>query len=283
MDLASIAVSMLSMGGLGALFASGLVVANQKLHVDEDPRIGQITTLLPGANCGGCGLPGCGSFAENLVNDKIVISGCPVCDDDAREEIANIMGVETVKGEKIVARVLCRGGKYESALKGEYLGIESCTAAHITGGGDKLCLFGCLGYGECVGSCPFDALHMSENGLPLVDEEKCTGCGNCEEACPRGVIEMHSNSHTLFVACKNEDSPKDSRKVCIKACVGCGLCVRGVEEGLMTMKSNLARIDYHLYGSGSELPTDKCSTNAIVLIESSSEEKSSVVEEMAEA
>lgn len=284
MDLASIAVSMLSMGGLGALFAAGLVVANQKLHVEEDPRIGQITTLLPGANCGGCGLPGCGSFAENLVNDKIEISGCPVCDDDARDEIAAIMGVEAAKGEKIVARVLCQGGHYESAKKGEYLGIESCTAAHITGGGDKLCLFGCLGYGECVGSCPFDAIQMGENGLPLVDEGKCTGCGNCEEACPRGIIEMHPTSHTLFVACKNEDSPKDSRKVCIKACVGCGLCARGVDEGLMTMENNLARIDYHLYGTDChELPTEKCSTKALVLIDSAPEEAVVPSEELAEA
>ncbi|MCF7806913.1 MAG: RnfABCDGE type electron transport complex subunit B [Candidatus Marinimicrobia bacterium] len=283
MDLASIAVSMLSMGGLGALFATGLVLANKKLYVEEDPRIGQVASLLPGANCGGCGLPGCANFAENLVGGNIEISGCPVCNDEARAEIATIMGLEAQKGEKIVARVLCQGGNYESAKKGEYLGIESCTAAHISGGGDKLCLYGCLGYGECVDSCPFDALHMSENGLPVVDEDTCTGCGNCEDACPRGVIGMHPVSHTLFVACKNEDSPKDSRQVCIKACVGCGLCVRGVEEGLMTMENNLARIDYHLYGTDCrELPTEKCSTNAIILLESVSKEKSVERAEMAE-
>ncbi len=273
MDLASIGISMLSMGGMGALFAAGLAVANKKFYVEEDPRIALVMDNLPGANCGGCGLPGCGSFAENIVHGKIAINGCPVCNDDAREAIAGILGLEASKGEKIIARVMCQGGHYESAHKGEYLGIEKCTAAHITGGGDKLCLHGCLGFGECVESCPFDAMEMSENGLPLIDEEKCTGCGNCVDACPRNIIELHPDTDTIFVACRNTDSPKDSRKICIKACVGCGLCVRGVEEGLMTMENNLARIDYHLYGQGNELPTDKCSTNALIVLEAVPEEE----------
>lgn len=273
MDLASVAVSMISMGGMGALFAAGLAIANKKLYVEEDPRISQIIDKLPGANCGGCGLPGCSSFAQNLVSDEIAISGCPVCNDDAREAIAGIMGLEVTKGEKIVARVLCQGGHYESARKGEYLGIEKCTAAHISGGGDKLCLYGCLGYGECVDSCPFDAMEMSANGLPLIDLDKCTGCGNCVEACPRDIIELHPVTDTVFIACKNEDSPKDSRKVCIKACVGCSLCVRGVDEGLMTMKNNLARIDYNLYGQAHELPTQKCPTQAIIMMEAVLEEE----------
>ena len=273
MDLASIGISMVSMGGMGALFAAGLAVANKKLHVEEDPRIALVLDNLPGANCGGCGLPGCGSFAESLVHGEVEISGCPVCSDDAREAIAGVMGIEAAKGEKLIARVMCQGGHYESAKKGEYLGIESCTAAHISGGGDKLCLHGCLGYGECVDSCPFDAMEMSENGLPVIDEDKCTGCGNCVDACPRDIIELHPESDTIFVACRNTDSPKDSRKVCIRACVGCGLCVRGVEEGLMTMENNLARIDYHLYGQGKELPTEKCATNALIMIKTVPQEK----------
>jgi len=273
MDLASIGVSMVSMGGLGALFAAGLAVANKKLHVEEDPRIALIVDNLPGANCGGCGLPGCGSFAESVVHGEIEISGCPVCNDDARESIAGVMGIEASKGEKIVARVMCQGGQYESAQKGEYLGIQNCTAAHISGGGDKLCLHGCLGYGECVDSCPFDAMEMSENGLPQIDEDKCTGCGNCVDACPRNIIELHGEVDTIFVACRNTDIPKDSRKVCIRACSGCGLCVKGVEEGMMTVENNLARIDYHLYGQGKELPTQKCVTNALIMIEAVPEEE----------
>lgn len=272
MDIAAISISMISMGGMGALFAAGLAIANKKLHVDEDPRIARILDNLPGANCGGCGLPGCGNYAESLVKGRIELNGCPVCNDDVRETIGGIMGLEITRNEPIVARVLCQGGNYESASKGEYLGIEKCTAADITGGGDKLCLYGCLGYGECVDSCPFDAMHMSANGLPVINEDNCTGCGNCAEACPRNIIEIHPVSDTVFVACRNQDSPKDSRKVCIKACVGCSLCVRGVEEGFMTMEDNLARIDYQLYGQSDELPTAKCPTQSLLLLETVPEE-----------
>ncbi len=242
--------------------------------------IEKILNELPGANCGGCGLPGCSSFANSIVSGEIGLSGCPVCNDDAREAIAGILGLKAAKGEKIVARVLCQGGNYESARKGEYLGIEKCTAANITGGGDKLCLYGCLGYGECVDSCPFDAMYMSENGLPVIIEDKCTGCGNCAEACPRDIIEMHPVSDTVFIACKNEDTPKESRQVCIKACVGCSLCVRGVDEGMMTLENNLARIDYHLYGQEHELPTAKCPTQAIILMESVPKDDKSIPAEL---
>ncbi|NQV29750.1 MAG: RnfABCDGE type electron transport complex subunit B [Candidatus Marinimicrobia bacterium] len=274
MDLASITVSMLSMGSMGALFAAGLAIANKKLYVEEDPRIALVMDNLPGANCGGCGLPGCGSFAENIVHGEIGINGCPVCNDDSREAIATILGLEAGKGEKIIARVMCQGGHYESAHKGEYLGIKNCTAAHISGGGDKLCLHGCLGFGECVGACPFDAMEMSENGLPLIDEDKCTGCGNCVDACPRNIIELHPDVDTIFVACRNTDTPKDSRTICIKACVGCGLCARGVDEGLVAIENHLARIDYHLYGQGDELPTAKCSTNALIVLQKAPKEVS---------
>jgi Na+-translocating ferredoxin:NAD+ oxidoreductase subunit B len=267
MDLASITVSMLSMGGMGALFAAGLAIANKKLYVEEDPRIALIMDNLPGANCGGCGLPGCGSFAETIVHGEISINGCPVCNGDSREAIAAILGLEAGKGEKIIARIMCQGGHYESAYKGEYLGLKNCTAAHISGGGDKLCLHGCLGFGECVDACPFDAMEMSENGLPLIDEAKCTGCGNCVSACPRNIIELHPEVDTIFVACRNTDTPKESRTICIKACVGCGLCARGVNEGLVAIENHLARIDYHLYGQGNELPTAKCSTNALIILQ----------------
>jgi len=255
------------MGGLGVLFSGGLALANKKLHVEEDPRIGQVTDQLPGANCGGCGYAGCANFAENLVAGKTSLSGCPVCDDDAREEIAKIMGLEAEEGEKLVARVMCQGGNYETAKKANYFGVQTCTAAAITGGGEKMCSYGCLGYGECVDACPFDALHMNENGLPVVDEEKCTGCGNCEEACPRGVIEMHPVSDHIFVACRNQDGPKESRKLCLKACVGCSICVRALADNEMTIENNLARIDYGKYGQGTELPTTKCPTGCLVVIE----------------
>jgi len=266
MNIQDLLMSMASMGGLGALFSIGLIIANLKLHVEEDPRIALVLEALPGANCGGCGYPGCGAFAERIVAGSAAINACPVNTEDGVAEIASIMGVDAEAGEKRVARVLCRGGNLETAKKGVYLGINTCIAAHLTFGGEKLCQFGCLGFGDCVKSCTFDAIFMSENGLPVVDEQKCTGCGNCEAACPRKIIEIHPVSHRIFVFCKNRDEAKYARSVCTRACNACKACIKGAAEGAIVMENNLAVIDYDIFGSQSELPTQKCPTGAIDLI-----------------
>lgn len=278
MDLNALLISMASMGGLGIIFSAGLSIANKKLYVEEDPRIAKIIDELPGANCGGCGYAGCANFAENVVTGKAKVNGCPVATTETVEAVAEIMGVEAGAGVRLVARVLCQGGFDEAAVKAEYLGIRSCLAAHLMGGGPKLCEYGCLGFGECVESCPFDALYMNENGLPVVLEEKCTGCGNCAEVCPRGVIEIHPVNHRLFVMCKNEDGPKDAQQCCTVACIGCGLCAKCVEDGQIAMENNLAKINYDLFGSEAILPTDKCRTKAMVIID----ENGSIIKSMEE-
>jgi electron transport complex protein RnfB len=266
MDVNALLISMGSMGGLGAFFALGLIIANIKLHVDEDPRNIMVLEELPGANCGGCGYPGCGAFAERIVDGSASITACPVNTADGVAEIARIMGVEAEVGEKMFARVLCLGGNDETAKKGEYLGIRTCMGAHLTFGAEKLCQYGCLGFSDCVRSCPFDAIKMNDNGLPVVDEEKCTGCGNCEIACPRDIIEIHPSSRNLFVFCRNKDEAKYSRTVCIKACTACKACVKAVDEGQIVMANNLAVIDYETYGTVPEIPTQKCPNGVIDLI-----------------
>jgi len=272
MDLNTLIISMASMGGLGVLFSTGLSLANKRLHVEEDPRIALILNELPGANCGGCGYAGCSNFSDNLVKGNVVVSGCPVCDSDAVQEIAGILGVKAEAGKKLIARVLCQGGRFESARKAEYVGIQSCLAATMLNGGSKTCEYGCVGYGDCVNECTFDAMYLNENGLPVIIAERCTGCGKCAEVCPRDVIELHPESHKLFVLCNNHDKPKDARKLCIKACIGCGICVRAVDETGMTMENNLARIDYSIYGKEAVLPTDKCATGSLVIFSNNSQD-----------
>jgi ferredoxin len=176
------------------------------------------------------------------------------------------MGIEVTTSERLIARVMCQGGDYETAKKGIYQGVETCIGATFAGGGDKLCSYGCIGYGDCVDSCPFDAMFMNDNGLPVVIDDKCTGCGNCVDACPRDIMELHPESHKLFVLCKNQDSPKESRKICTRACVGCGICVRVAGEGNMEMKDGLAVVNYEVFGSDSVLPTEKCPTDGLVVI-----------------
>ena len=266
MDVTSLVVSMSSMGGIGALFAIGLAFADVKLRVEEDPRIERIIEELPGANCGGCGLPGCGAFAESIVNASSPITACPVNTADGAEEIGLIMGITVEATEKTTARVLCKGGNAETAVKGEYLGLQTCIGGHLFGGADKLCQYGCLGFGDCVKSCQFDAIMIGDNGLPIVDDDKCTGCGNCETACPRDIMEVHPMSHNIFIFCKSHDEAKFARTACIKSCVGCGSCVKGVEEGQIIMENNLPVINYETYGVVTELPTKKCPNNSIDLI-----------------
>ncbi len=258
MDLNSLLIAAGSMGGLGLIFSVGLAIANRKLHVEEDPKIHQIHEVLPGVNCGACGFPGCGPFAENVVNGKADYNGCPVGGQEVAEDIAEILGIESETSEEKVARVMCQGGIVETAKKAVYEGIKTCTAATLINKGEKFCEYGCIGYGDCVEACQFDAMYMNNNGLPVVIEDKCVGCGKCVEACPQGIMEMHPVSHKVLLRCKNEDKILFARQVCTRACIGCGICVREAEEGKLTMSNNLARIDYKKFGDDTKIPTEKC-------------------------
>lgn len=273
MDFTVILIAMASMGGLGMLFSIGLSIADKKLYVEEDPRIEQVMEELPGANCGGCGLPGCAKFAEEVIKGTVEIGGCPVNSEEGTAAIAEIMGVEVTTSERMIARLFCQGGEYETAKKGVYSGVKTCIGATFAGGGEKLCSYGCIGYGDCVVSCTFDAMYMNDNGLPVIIDDNCTGCGNCVIACPLDLIELHPESHKLFVLCKNEDPPKEARKTCLRACVGCGICVRLAGEGNMEMKNGLAIVNYDGYGKDTTLPTEKCPTDCLVIMGDHQEEE----------
>jgi Na+-translocating ferredoxin:NAD+ oxidoreductase subunit B len=268
-------IAVATMGGLGFFFAGALAIADKKLRVVENPLIGQVNDVLPNANCGACGNAGCYDFAVKVVDGKVALNGCPVGGQDLIDDISAILGIEGTASSKQVARILCKGGNKEAAKKNaEYIGPQNCTVMALISGGDKLCLYGCLGGGDCVEACQFNAMYMDDNGLPVVIEELCTGCGLCVKACPRGVIEVHPAEREVFVFCKNLDDPKTARKVCSAACIGCAICARKSDGGVV-MKDNLAIIDYSKLDM-SKVPLEKCSTNAIGYIRIKKEE---VIEE----
>ncbi len=244
MDIQSILIAAVSMGGLGLVFAIVLAIANKKLHVEEDPRVLEIMEVIPSANCGGCGYPGCQAFADAVVKGDAPVDGCPVGGGDFAEQVAKIMGVEVTKGEKIVAQCQCQGGLEEIAYQGEYQGAQSCIAATLVSGGKKLCEFGCLGLGDCAAICPFDAIIISDNRLPVVDAEKCVACGKCVEVCPRDLMEMHPISHRTKVLCKNLDIGRYATKICTRSCIACGACERKCPFDAIHVIDNLAVIDY---------------------------------------
>lgn len=262
----SIIYAVLSMGGMALLFSILIALANKKLAVEEDPRIGAVAELLPNANCGSCGYAGCANFAENLVRGKSQINNCPICSTTTKEAIAKILGVDVETGERQVAVVFCQGGESNVTKKAEYRGIKTCIAATFAAGGVRACSYGCIGYGDCVIACPFEAIHINEEELAVVDRTKCTGCGNCVKACPRGVIELHPISHHVFVQCKNLDNPKVARSVCKRACIGCMICERAVKGEGFKVINNLAVVDHQTYTKELVLPTDKCPTKSIVII-----------------
>ncbi len=236
-------IPILSMGGLGALLAAVLVLADNKLRVEEDARIDLIEEALPGANCAACGYAGCRQFAEQLVAGKIDPSACRPGGASTALAIGKILGVEVEVGVPMRARVMCLGGEAECDTRSEYEGISDCRAAMLLGGGNKGCVYGCLGFATCVDSCPFGAMRMDANGLPEINDDTCTGCGICVEACPKSVISVVAEGDKVIVACSSPEKAKVVKEVCSRGCIGCSLCAKVCPVDAIIMDGNLPVID----------------------------------------
>lgn len=243
-----ILVAVISLGAIGLISAVILYVASKKFAVYEDPRIDQVAEVLPQANCGGCGFPGCSGFAAACVKaGSLEGKMCPVGGQPTMEKVASILGLEAAASEPKVAVVRCNGTCANRPKLTQYDGVRSCVVANSTFGGETGCTFGCLGCGDCVSACQFDAIHMNpETGLPEVDESKCTACGACSKACPRNIIEIRpkgKNNRRVYVQCVNKDKGAVARKACAAACIGCGKCVKVCPFEAITLENNLAYID----------------------------------------
>ena len=262
----SILVAIAALGGLTLLLAVLLIIANRKLYVYEDPRIDTVEDMLPHANCGACGYPGCRPFAEALVQQKALPGKCTVSSDEGRQSIAEFLGVDLGAEEKKVARLACAGGTNVAINRAQYVGIQSCQAAALISGGGKSCFWGCLGHGDCEVVCDFDAITMNKHGLPVVDVEKCTACGDCVEACPKDLFSLQPISHRLWVACKNLEQGDAILEDCQVACTACGKCAMDAPSALITMKNNLPIINY-AENHKTQVPIQRCPTGAIVWLD----------------
>ena len=244
--------AVLSLSAIGMIAAVILYFVAQKFKVIEDPRIDEVEERLPGANCGGCGLAGCRAYAEALVKaaDGGDLSGlnCPVGGNDMMKEIAPILGIEAEEKDPQVAVVRCSGSPDNAPLKVIYDGPMTCAFAHSLSSGESGCPNGCLGCGDCVESCTFDAIYLDpETNLPVVIEDKCVACGACVTACPRDIIELRNQgkkSRRIFVSCVNTEKGGPARKNCKVACIGCGKCVKTCPHDAITLENNIAYIDY---------------------------------------
>lgn len=240
----SIYLPILSMGGLALFMVLLLSVAHFRLRVQEDPRLEQVSEILPNVSCGACGFAGCRDFAQKLIEGEVELPVCKVAGEEEKQEIASLLGIKSEAAKPVKARVLCGGTKEKAQDRAEYFGARDCEGAVLAGGGGKACLFGCLGYGNCVRACPFDAMYMAEDGLPVVSDEKCVGCGLCVPACPRDLIELHPVDREIFILCSSIDAAGVTRRRCKAGCFACGLCVKACPQDAITLVANLARIDY---------------------------------------
>ena len=246
-----ILIAVIVLGGIALVSAVVLYVCSKKFAVYEDPRLAQVTAVLPGANCGGCGYPGCSGMAAALVKgaDEGSLEGlfCPVGGADVMGQVADLLGMAVANTDPKVAVVRCNGTCELRPRIAEYNGLRTCTAMNSCGAGETGCGYGCLGCGDCVNACAFGAITMNpETGLPEVDEDKCTACGACVKACPRHIIELRKKgvkNRRVYVRCVNKDKGAAAMKACKAACIGCGKCEKECKFEAITISNNVSYID----------------------------------------
>ena len=245
----TILLTVITLSLLGIVLAVILYFVAEKFKVYEDPRIDDVEALLPGANCGGCGYPGCRGLADAIVKAETMDNlFCPVGGNETMLTIAKSLGREAAAKDPKVAVIRCNGTFAHRKTINMYDGAPSCAIASATYSGETGCQFGCLGFGDCVNVCNFDAIKIEPTtGLPFVNEEKCTACGACVKACPKVIIELRKKgpkSRRVFVSCINKDKGAIARKACGSACIGCGKCVKTCPFEAITLENNLAYINF---------------------------------------
>ena len=260
-----IAISILA--AVGLFFGIAIAVATRRLRVWEDPRIDVVAGMLPGANCGACGVPGCRAFAELAVSGKQKPADCNVIDAAGAQLIASYLGVDAGSATKRVARLACAGGANVAIQQADYEGLESCAAATTVAGGGKGCAWGCLGFGDCAVVCDYGAITMDENRLPVVDVARCTACGDCVDACPKGLFSIMPVDHKLLVQCRSALEGDQVLALCGVGCTACGKCALDAARGLITMRGGLPVIDYAMNAAASRDATRRCPTGAIAWVD----------------
>ena len=238
-----ILLAVLIVSGIGLLLGAFLVLANRFFAVEEDETVKELCAILPGANCGACGFSGCSGYAAALAENKQTeTTRCPVGGNETAQKIAALLGVAAGEVAVKKARVRCQGFYDAKGKKSIYEGISSCHAATMLYGGDSACIYGCLGYGDCVGACDKQAISIC-GGVALVTPSLCKGCGKCVTACPKHITEMVSEKESAYVPCSNKDKGAQTKKVCQTGCLGCKMCAKVCEAGAIRFEGGLAVID----------------------------------------
>ena len=239
----TIIVTTLVIAAIGIVVAEGLMFTETRFKVEVDEREVKVRESLPGSNCGACGYAGCDAMAAAIASGKAAPNGCPVGGDKTAKQIAIIMGVDAGSVNRKVAFVRCKGSCEVTRNQGNYIGIQDCRTAALSGINVADCEYGCLGFGSCEKVCPKNAIRVI-NGVAMVNRGLCVGCGLCVKACPKGLIELMPAQNRVAVQCSNRDRGPRVKQVCSAGCIGCTLCTRQCEADAIHMEGNLARINY---------------------------------------
>ena len=254
--LIGIICAFLAVGGVGVVIGLLLGIAGKKFAVEVDEKETAIRDALPGSNCGGCGYAGCDALAEAVAKGSAPANACPVGGAPVAKKIADILGVE-VETVKKPAYVKCAGDCEKAGNKYQYDGNLSCKEAiYVTGKGPKKCSFGCMGFGDCVKACEYEAISIV-NGIAVIDHEKCVSCGKCVKACPKELIEIVPYESRYHVQCNSKEKGVDVNKACSTGCIGCSLCAKNCPANAIEVKDFLAKIDYNKC-ENCGLCADKC-------------------------
>lgn len=258
----SIILAVLTVGIIGLAFGLLLAFASVIFKVEVDERVEKIEEVLPGANCGGCGYAGCSAFAHAVVEKGAPVDACVVGKSPVARQVGGIMGKAVANEAPKIARVMCGGDCEKASEKYDYYGVEDCYAANRLAGGQKSCPSGCLGFGSCTKVCKFDAIKV-ENGVAVVDEEKCTACGQCVKVCPKQIIRIVPKTGRVSVLCSNKKPGKEVNGYCKSGCIACGICAKNCPFEAITVENNLASIDYSKCKSCG-ICVQKCPKKAII-------------------
>ncbi|MDR2552583.1 MAG: RnfABCDGE type electron transport complex subunit B [Treponema sp.] len=230
---------------LALVLGLALGLFRELFKVEENPLISCLREVLPGANCGGCGFPGCDGYAAAVAGGED-ISRCTAGGNAAAEALAAIMGISAGAVVSMVSVRCCLGGNGTAVKRGIYTGLKTCRGAKIAGG-TKLCAWSCIGFGDCVGVCKFGALSMGADGLPAVNWSRCTGCKVCVAECPQGILRVIPKNKKITLAlCSNRNPVRSAiRKTCRVGCIKCGICVKQCPEQCITLDNGIPLVDYN--------------------------------------
>ena len=253
----------------GIAFVLGVLLGFFKkvFHVPVDPTVEKVREVLPSANCGACGYPGCDGFAAAVAAGEAPVTGCTAGGPATAEAVGKVLGV-TADAVAKVAILACQGCKEHAKDRGFYTGVKSCKAAKISVNGTKLCQFGCIGFGDCCNVCHFNALEMGDDGLPHVNYANCTGCSMCAQVCPQSLFSMTPAAQKGTIAlCSNrgELSPK-LKQNCETACIKCKKCEKNCPDKCIVVTNGIPVVDYSLCTSCKKC-IEGCPTKVLVLIE----------------